>query len=80
MNLEEQLDDMAVQASEDASNLHELRCKCQALDDELKFMRRADRMTSTPVKAEQVISLKSRVSFLSLCFPPPRCLFLLTFI
>ena len=36
MNLEEQLDDMAVKASEDAANLHSLQIQVDTLDEGMK--------------------------------------------
>ncbi|XP_067928854.1 centlein-like isoform X2 [Watersipora subatra] len=56
MNLEEQVDDMSVKASEDASNIHSLQIEAETLREELRFVRRqgrGSRTTSTPNKQLQ---------------------------
>ncbi|KAF6040787.1 CNTLN [Bugula neritina] len=51
MNMEEQIDDMSVKASEDAANIHTLQIQVDTLEQELTVMRREGRnMSSTPRK------------------------------
>ena len=62
MNLEEQLDDMAVKASEDAANLHSLQIQVDTLDEGKKYKQ------TSPTTANFSFRLHVLYMYCSVCF------------